>query len=101
MGIPPTFTLDAMALHCLVAAKNIFDRSGHDVMDTGHTICGGRAFVEDKAPGSSPFCDTSLKDVAGFPKREGFPVYFRQVECFEFSVHWAWIMQGRLAPTPD
>src|SRR5256712_11907270 len=46
--VPTRFPLDVKALHCLVAAEQVFERASQDVVGGRLAVGGGRALVEDK-----------------------------------------------------
>ena len=48
VGVPASFTFYAFALHGLVAAKQVFYRTRHDVVDAGHAIGGGGTLIKNK-----------------------------------------------------
>ncbi len=48
VGVPSRLALHVEALHCLVAAENIFDCACHDMMYARHSVCGGGTLVEYK-----------------------------------------------------
>ena len=48
MGIPSGFPLDIRSFHRFETAEEVFDGTGHHMMDTGHAIGGGRAFIKNK-----------------------------------------------------
>ena len=93
--IPAPFAFDALAFHGVVAAENILDGTGHDVVNPRHTVGRRRAFVENIAIRRVPLFDAFLEDMLGVPEVEDFPVYFGQVEPFEFLVHDVWVRRVR------
>ncbi len=46
--IPAPFAVDPEPLHLLVAADQIFDGAGDDMVNAGAAVGGRRAFVEDE-----------------------------------------------------
>ena len=46
VGIPTGLTVYLIAAHGLVAAECVLYGTGHNVMDTGHTVCRGRSLIE-------------------------------------------------------
>src|SRR3546814_11664889 len=72
MGIPSTLTFYPVTTQRFVSAKDIFDRPGHHMMDSGNTVSRRRSFVKCKGFVFRAGLDTLLKNAVPFPIGEYF-----------------------------
>ena len=75
--IPARLPLHTEALHGLVAAEDVLDRPGQDVMDAGLAVGRGRPFVEGERRAVFPLRNTPRKDLARFPPTQDFVLNLR------------------------
>jgi hypothetical protein len=64
----------------MIAAEEVFDRTGHHVMDTGKTIRRGRTFIENKGFTGSTFVDAFIKDIVLLPEGTNLAVYLGEIQ---------------------
>jgi hypothetical protein len=70
----------------MIAAEEVFDRTGHHVMDTGKTIRRGRTFIEDKGFTGRTFVDAFIKDIVLLPEGTNLAVYLGEIQGLIFVV---------------
>ena len=87
MGIPAGFAFYAETLLGFVTAENIFHRTGHHVMDTGHSVGRWGTFEEGKCLMCGSLGYTLFKDASFFPKLKDFFFYFWPIEFRECRIH--------------
>ncbi len=78
MGVPARATVHLIAFLRLVAAEDIFEGTGHDVVNAWQTVGGGRAFVKDKL--RALVADGLGKNVVFLPVLEDVALDTRQVQ---------------------
>ena len=89
MRIPTAFALDAIPFEGIISAKKILDRSGHHVMDAGHTVGARRAFKKDPSFVLRTLFDTLVKNLVVIPPLQEFLVDGREMETFIFRIAFA------------
>ncbi len=67
MGVPSRLALDALALEGLIAAENILEGTGHDMVDPRFAIGGGRAFKEYESAVVGTCVHTAAEHIALLP----------------------------------
>ncbi len=67
MGVPPGLAVDEVALLRLVAAENVLDGAGHDVVDARQAVGRRGTFVEDERRMPLARGDAFVECVAGVP----------------------------------
>ena len=93
--IPPRLAVHEVALLRLVTAKNVLDRTGHDVVDARRAVGRRGAFVEYERGVSFARGDAFMECIAGVPLAEHVGGYagqvggrLRQIETFIlFELH--------------
>lgn len=99
--VPACFAADEAAFHGLEAAEGIFDAAGEYVVDAGHTVSGGRAFVEHERGLAFALADAAVEYIILLPEVEGFAVELRQIELVVLGVilfHSDKALAGRARP---
>lgn len=87
VGIPSAFAFYAFTPEGLVAAEEVFDGAGDDMVDAGFAIGGGWAFIEDEAGGIVALLNTFLEYALCFPKLEDFLINVGEMQVFESRIH--------------
>ncbi len=82
VGVPSRLAVHEIALLRLVAADDVLDRAGHDVMDARHAVGRGGTFVKYECGVSLAGVDAFVECVAGVPFAEHFGGYAGQIETF-------------------
>ena len=81
VGVPAALAEAAVAFHGAVAADDILEDAGEDVVDAGAAVGGGGAFVEHKQGGVGAFGFGTAEDVALFPVVEDAGVEFGEADA--------------------
>ncbi len=82
VGVPARLAVDQIALLGLVAAEDVLDRAGHDVVDARHAVGRRGPFVEDERGVTLARGDALAEGVAGVPFGEDLGGDARQIESF-------------------
>ena len=105
MRVPARLAVHEIPLLCLVAAKDVLDRAGHDMVDAGHPVGRRGAFVEYERGVPLARGDALVECVAGVPFAEHVGGYLGQVEAFiliEFhGICVFYFVRGRTPAWPE
>ena len=82
VGVPSGLAVHEVSLLRLVAADDVLDRAGHDVVDAGHAVCRGGTLVEYERGMALTGRDAFVERVACVPFAEHVGGYACQVEAF-------------------
>ena len=103
--VPARLAVHEIPLLCLVAAKDVLDRAGHDMVDAGHPVGRRGAFVEYERGVPLARGDALVECVAGVPFAEHVGGYLGQVEAFiliEFhGICVFYFVRGRTPAWPE
>ena len=103
--IPARLAVHEIPLLRLVAAKDVLDRAGHDMVDAGHPVGRRGAFVEYERGVPLARGDALVECVAGVPFAEHVGGYLGQVEAFiliEFhGICVFYFVRGRTPAWPE
>jgi hypothetical protein len=80
MGIPAGLARYAISAHCLVAARDVLEETGKDMMDAWASVGGWRTVVERVLRGISTVLDALLEDGVVFPETEDFLLHGRELD---------------------
>jgi hypothetical protein len=86
MCVPSGFPLYIKTLHGLVAAENILDGPGHDVMDSGYAVGRWRPFVKDERRMVPTLFKALVENSILLPISKDFFAYGCEVELLVFLV---------------
>ena len=89
MRIPPCFAAHVKAFHGFVAAENVLDGAGHDVMNSRDAIGRRRPFVENKRGMAFGKLQAFYKGVVFLPVGLDLIANPRQVKVFIFGISCA------------
>ena len=84
--VPAALTIHAVAFQGLVAAKKVFHRTAHHVVDAGLAIGRRRPFVEYERMSRVALLDGLLEDAFVLPELQDFGVDGREIKVFKFAV---------------
>src|SRR5690606_10054977 len=87
VGIPTSFSFDALPFHGMIPADDILDRTGHHVVYAGLAIGRGWPFVKYKSIFRIPSLHAFLKNPLLLPKFQNGTIYIGQAELIIFLVH--------------
>ncbi len=86
VGVPAAFAFYALTLKGLVAAENVFDGAGHDVVNARQAVGRRRAFVKHEGVIGVPLLDAAGEDVLPFPEGQDFLIDGGEVQLFMLCV---------------
>ncbi len=75
VGVPAGLTVDLVALHGLVAADAVFQRTRDDVVDARFAVRCGRPFIEDEGRLAFSGCDALAEKILFLPLSDLFVLY--------------------------
>ena len=86
--VPAGLSLDVEALHRLVAAEQVLERAGQDVMGGRFPVGGGRTLVEDKAGPALAQLQRLLEGAFLLPSRHELSLQLREADSWiDFIEH--------------
>ena len=85
VSIPAGLSFYLKALHGLVTAEYILNRTRHHMVNTRMTVGRRRAFKKDKGRASFTFRHTFMEEVSVIPLFQYFLINFREVQATAFD----------------
>src|ERR1019366_4416724 len=86
MLMPTTFPFYLETLHGFVPANQIFQSPGNYVMNAGHTIGAGWAFIKNKSIPAFPVINAFFKGFLFFPNSQNFFSNLREIQLTIFRI---------------
>ena len=88
VSIPPRFSQNVIALHCLVARNDVLHNARQDMSDMRFAVGRRRAVVKTEFGMSFVLFDAFLEDVVFFPKLQNLFFSFHEIEArVDFFIH--------------
>src|SRR5438270_6208655 len=86
VGVPSAFSFYAESLHGFISANQVFQCTGHHMVNAGHAIGTWRSLIKYKGRSSIPDLDAFFKCLFLFPPLQYFFFNGGEVELFEFFI---------------